>query len=163
MHLQMFILFKLLFSWLQQQKLGKKCLNNCCSLHFLVSRCFFSFCGLCVVKRDADTRTHEQRGKTAHLLAPGDDKVNWKSVSGYSTWKRRYQWLGRLNPRCPWPRRCWALSHLHVHDVRFCRSSKNSRSWISAVLTRLQGTSVRITVLCKCLMFVGWYSLVIWD
>lgn len=75
-----------------------------------------------VVKCDADTRRHDQHENGAHLLVPDDDKVKWKSVSRYSTWKQRYQWLGRLIPRCSWPRRCWAFyvpSHLHVGSGAF--------------------------------------------
>lgn len=91
----------------------------------------------------------EQHENTAHLLVPGDDKVKRKSVSRYSTWKQRYRWLGRLNPRRPWPWRCWALyvpSHLHVHSVAFTstgfllKKKKAFRIW--AALLCLQGTSV---------------------
>lgn len=70
------------------------------NLHFLVSWCL-PVGPDCAVKCDADTSMREQHENSAHLLVPGDDKVKWKSVSRYSTWKQRYWWLGRLKPRRP--------------------------------------------------------------
>lgn len=145
----------------------KKYLNDRHNLPFLVSWCLFFGPG-CAVKCDADTSMHRQHENTAHLLVPGDDKVKRKSVSRYSTWKRRYRWLGRLNPRRPWPWRCWPFyipSHLHVHRVAFPSTAFLLKTVIRDLcsVTAFAGPLCRIPVLCKCRLFVGCYSLVIWD
>lgn len=97
---------------------------------FLVELESFLWDAALLLNADADTRRHDQHENGAHLLVPGDDKVKWKSVSGYSTWKQRYQWLARLIPRCSWPRPCWAFyvpSHLHVDSGAFTSAAFSSK------------------------------------